>query len=111
MRGNRLLVWENTFGDLNYSSKCYTCCGATITARQFECGHIIAKANGGLTRLYNLRPICNDCNRSMDTMNMFDYIRHYGFDFNFDVEEAKYKKQLEIYNKNNDNNDSLYLDN
>ena len=39
----------------------------------FNCGHIIAEANGGGIIVSNLKPICQNCNSSMGTKNMDDF--------------------------------------
>lgn len=50
-------------------------CGRKIQQGSFEAGHIIAEATGGPTDVTNLRPICNDCNKSMGTQNMNDFMK------------------------------------
>jgi 5-methylcytosine-specific restriction endonuclease McrA len=39
----------------------------------FHCGHITSEANGGLTILENLRPLCSTCNTKMSSMNWAEY--------------------------------------
>lgn len=69
----RQAVWISTFGKDVGMTKC-PCCGASdITQMDFECGHIVAEANGGLTVVDNLRPICGKCNKSMGTRNMDEF--------------------------------------
>ena len=41
----------------------------------FNYGHIIAETNGCETIIYNLKPICQNCNSSMGTKNMDDFIK------------------------------------
>ena len=41
----------------------------------FNCGHIIAEANGGELIVSNLKPICQNCNSSMGTKNMDDFMK------------------------------------
>ena len=56
------------------------CCKkTTISSTQFHCGHVLSVKNGGLTTIENLRPICTKCNQSMQTMNMIDYVKKYGY--------------------------------
>jgi hypothetical protein len=45
----------------------------------FQCGHVIAEANGGVIHVDNLRPICSICNQSMGTENMDDFRKRCGF--------------------------------
>jgi 5-methylcytosine-specific restriction endonuclease McrA len=56
-------------------TKCLCCKITDITQLSFNCGHIIAEANGGDTIVSNLRPICQNCNSSMGTMNMNDFMK------------------------------------
>lgn len=51
------------------------CCKDTISYDNFESGHIISVAKGGLTTLTNLRPICSTCNMDMGTKNMDEYCK------------------------------------
>ena len=61
-------VWE-TYTD-KYKIKCpIDICRNNITALNFDCGHIISERNGGKLELYNLRPICHQCNCSMGSKN------------------------------------------
>ncbi len=55
---------------------CYCCCKEKITLLigGFECGHVVAEANGGRNDIENLRPICRKCNLAMSCKNMIDYI-------------------------------------
>ena len=41
----------------------------------FNCGHIIAEANGGETIVSNLKPKCQNCNSSMGTKNMENFMK------------------------------------
>jgi hypothetical protein len=69
----RQAVWITTFGKDVGMTKC-PCCGASdISQMDFECGHIVAEANGGLTVVDNLRPICGKCNKSMGVQNMDEF--------------------------------------
>ena len=52
------------------------CCTVTdITQMSFNCGHIIAEYNGGESIVSNLKPICQNCNSSMGTKNMEDFMK------------------------------------
>jgi hypothetical protein len=70
MRG---LVWDKHIGLDKGKSKCLCCKETEITQMNFECGHIIAEACGGETKIGNLLPICNQCNKSMRTENLHVY--------------------------------------
>jgi hypothetical protein len=65
----RMTVWKNNFGPSKAQGLCYVC-GETISIRNFECGHIKSKENGGDNSIENLKPVCSDCNKSMGTMNL-----------------------------------------
>lgn len=68
------LVWNTNVGESIGKTKC-TCCKSTdITQMSFNCGHITAEANGGKTMVSNLKPICQNCNSSMGTKNMNEFM-------------------------------------
>ncbi len=70
-------VWNAIIGKDVGTTKCL-CCGVNdISQLEFECGHIIAEALGGETKLENLRPICGSCNKSMGIMNMDEFKQKY----------------------------------
>jgi hypothetical protein len=70
-------VWNKYVGKSNGVANCL-CCGVNeISSRDFECAHIKAEANGGLTILENLRPICSKCNRSMGTQHMEEFMKKF----------------------------------
>ena len=62
------LVWNTNIGEDIGKTKCLCCKSTDITQLSFNCGHIIAEANGGNTIVSNLRPICQNCNSSMETL-------------------------------------------
>lgn len=71
----RRLVWNTYIGEDIGKARC-TCCNTTfITQLSFHCGHIIAEVNGGETVVSNLKPICQNCNSSMRTKNMNDFVQ------------------------------------
>lgn len=69
------LVWNTNIGEMIGKSKCLCCKSTDITQMSFNCGHIVAEANGGDTIVSNLRPICQNCNSSMGTKNMDDFMK------------------------------------
>lgn len=69
----RQLVWNKYIGERNGLGKCWCCRNKTISAFEFEAGHVIARANGGEDTVENLRPICSLCNKSMGKENMIEY--------------------------------------
>lgn len=69
------LVWNTNIGEDIGKSKCLCCKSTDITQMSFNCGHIVAEANGGDTIVSNLKPICQNCNSSMGTKNMEDFMK------------------------------------
>jgi hypothetical protein len=73
----RRLVWNKYIGEDIGKYKCYCCKSTDITQLSFHCGHVISKKKGGKDVVKNLRPICQSCNSSMRTTNMYDFINYY----------------------------------
>ena len=69
----RTLVWNEYIGKKIGESKCVCCNKTTIDKAEFQCGHILARANGGSDAVENLRPICAGCNTSMGVQHMEEY--------------------------------------
>ena len=69
------LVWNTNIGEDIGKSKCMCCNSTDITQMSFNCGHIVAEVNGGDTIVSNLKPICQNCNSSMGTKNMEDFMK------------------------------------
>jgi 5-methylcytosine-specific restriction endonuclease McrA len=69
------LVWNANIGEEIGKSKCLCCHSTDITQLSFHCGHIVAESNGGELIVSNLRPICQNCNSSMGTKNMNDFMK------------------------------------
>jgi hypothetical protein len=68
------LVWNTNIGEDIGKSKCMCCKSTDITQMSFNCGHIVAEAKGGATIVSNLKPICQNCNSSMGTINMNEFM-------------------------------------
>ena len=68
------LVWNTNIGEEIGKTKCLCCRSTDITQMSFNCGHIIAEVNGGNTIVSNLKPICQNCNSSMGTKNMNEFM-------------------------------------
>jgi 5-methylcytosine-specific restriction endonuclease McrA len=71
------LVWNKYIGESIGKNKCYCCKLTDITQLSFHCGHVISENNGGKIDIDNLRPICQNCNSSMGTKNMNEFINEY----------------------------------
>jgi 5-methylcytosine-specific restriction endonuclease McrA len=65
-------LWDDTFSSNAGEGKCYVCSNV-INSKKFDCGHIIAVANGGTNDISNLKPICSTCNKSMGTKNLEEF--------------------------------------
>ena len=76
----RNCLWINYFG----SSRIGVCRREPITINNFHASHIEAEKNHGPTSLDNLAPCCVQCNMSMGTMNMNDFITKYNLHFGLD---------------------------
>lgn len=72
------LVWNTYIGECIGKSKCYCCRVSDITQLSFHCGHVVSEKNGGKITVENLRPICQNCNSSMRTTNMNEFIEKHG---------------------------------
>lgn len=66
----KIAVWKKCVGMEVGTTFCSVCGTNTISQMDFQCGHIIAEAEGGETILSNLQPICSKCNQSMGKKNL-----------------------------------------
>ena len=64
----RKLVWAKCV-----DNQCAICEEDNITEKEFEVGHIVARALGGQVNIENLIPMCFDCNHRMGTRNAREY--------------------------------------
>jgi hypothetical protein len=71
-------IWNTYIGYDLLKHKCFCCKKATIQINEFEAGHVLSEADGGSCEISNFRPICRNCNLSMGSMHMEDYIKKYG---------------------------------
>ena len=74
----KTLVWNKYIGEKVAEAKCMCCRVTTISMRHHVAGHIVSEKYGGGVTVDNLRPICANCNLSMGTMNMNEYIEKFG---------------------------------
>jgi len=74
----KLSIWNTYIGEDIMKHKCFCCKKITIKIVDFEAGHVLSEFNGGSNEISNFRPICRNCNLSMGTMHMEDYIKKYG---------------------------------
>ena len=90
----RNLVWKTYASDTYLSTNCFCCRKNIISIDNFICGHIVSRYDGGTIDLDNLRPVCNSCNVSMGTCDMFEFIENN-------------KLWLDNNNSNNKKNDNI----
>ena len=94
--------WDKYVGK-KYGTVLCICCNTTeIQQKNFIGGHIISEKNGGNITIDNIIPICNDCNSSMGTTNMNDFIKKY-YPENF--YNFTNRNSGKCYNKINENTD------
>lgn len=68
-------LWVRNFGK-KYKGNCFVC-SKIIDTHNFEAGHIKSVFKGGSDNINNLKPICMSCNRSMSSMNLYDFKNKY----------------------------------
>lgn len=73
------LVWNTYIGSSVGSAKCHCCKMTDIFQIEFHCGHVKAESKGGETSVENLRPICAQCNLSMGSRDMNEFMSACGF--------------------------------
>ena len=74
----KTLVWNKYIGEKVAEAKCMCCRVTTISMRHFHAGHILSEKYGGGTTVDNMRPICANCNLSMGSTNMADFVSKFG---------------------------------
>jgi hypothetical protein len=74
----KTLVWNKWVGEKEAETGCFCCRVTTISMRHFHCGHVVSEKHGGKCTIDNMRPICANCNLSMGSMNMNEYIEKFG---------------------------------
>ena len=68
---NRDDIWIYHNGTQLKEVKC-PCCKIRIISREsFSAGHIQAESRGGSSQIYNIIPICHECNERMASTHMF----------------------------------------
>ncbi len=73
-------VWNKYIGKERGTNKCLCCNDKEISQMDFECGHVLARTNGGKNSVENLRPICGLCNKSMGSVHMLEFMIKNSFD-------------------------------
>lgn len=73
----KMLIWDKYVGYDKRRALCICCCEREIEMNTCNYGHIVSESSGGSTTEDNLLPICSQCNSSMHTKNMGEYIQQY----------------------------------
>lgn len=74
----RSAVWNKYIGEEYGVSTCFTGCGSRIAQNNFQIGHVVSKHRNGTNHIENLRPICQRCNTSMGSTDMYEFMSEYG---------------------------------
>lgn len=62
-------------GNLKQQVKQDNCFACLIKIeKEWECGHVLSVEHGGLTVITNLKCLCKNCNRSMSSMHLYEYM-------------------------------------
>lgn len=93
-------VWFNYIGDRFYGL-CLCCNKRRISALYFHCGHIISEHNGGNITIDNLIPLCGQCNNSMYTKNLFDFMKEYNLSIDHIIPIYNKIKSISEFKSNN----------
>lgn len=75
----RTHVWDLYIGPHINEHRCLCCKKTLIKITNFDVGHVVAESNGGTLEINNLRPICAVCNHAMQSMNMIDFVKKFGY--------------------------------
>lgn len=85
-------VWEKYYQKEENKGKCQLC-KDVLLFKNYECGHIISKKNGGLNTIDNLKPLCGSCNKKMGHID-FDI-----YENRFTTKVKEYEEQKAKNNK------------
>jgi len=69
--------WYKYIGEDILKRNCIVCNINELRNDNFEAGHIISEYNGGVISIDNIIPICSQCNKSMSSRNVDDYIKEF----------------------------------
>ena len=72
----RVAIWTREFGTDGLGTCCV--CKRDLSVHDFEAGHIISEAKGGMVIANNLVPICGTCNKSMSVVDMREFMKNNG---------------------------------
>ena len=69
--------WDTHIGADKGEVMCICCMHNKIKQSNFHAGHIQAEAEGGAATVDNIMPICSQCNLSMQTKHMRNYVEEH----------------------------------
>lgn len=74
-QAQRAELWKRFYGDENEKPKCICCLASQLEFNEhgFEAAHIIARTYCKHDELWNLIPVCGQCNNVNRTENLFDW--------------------------------------
>ena len=87
-------VWDEFVGKDKRRALCICCCDREIEMNTCVYGHIVSEKDGGEANNTNLLPICAQCNGSMGTQNMGEYVQQY-----YPNNVSNFKNKKYIYQK------------
>lgn len=87
----KVAAWILRFGKAKGCAMCPICEFREMLQADHVCGHIVPECKGGATVPDNLMPICNQCNLSMSTMNMYSFKKMY---FPASIQSNFWKKHM-----------------
>lgn len=65
-------VWKK-YNGLSVYGSCYCCKRKLDAFDTWNAGHVVPYSHGGPNTVSNLRPVCQSCNQSMGTENLYDF--------------------------------------
>jgi hypothetical protein len=68
-------IWDEFVGKDKRRALCICCCDREIEINACVYGHIVSEKDGGEANIHNLLPICAQCNGSMGTQKMGEYVQ------------------------------------
>jgi hypothetical protein len=68
-------IWDEFVGKDKRRALCICCCDREIEINSRVYGHIISEKDGGEANNRNLLPICAQCDGSMGTQKMCEYVQ------------------------------------
>lgn len=71
--------WDMWVGHDELTHRCFCCEKWIVRKSLFQYTYFTSKVNGGKHEAENLRPVCKECNKVIDSENLENYKRKNGF--------------------------------